>query len=168
MSTGQLIFGLLFIAIGISSFTNIDIFHYLVPACFILLGVRILAGKRWERRGVRGESKLNQDEINEVSIFSGSRKYIDSAQFRGGKAAAIFSGMELDVTKVKAKGKIIELELVAVFGELKVIVPADWHVTTEGAGIIGAFDNHTESKTTAHCELHLKGAAIFGAVEIVN
>jgi predicted membrane protein len=167
MSTGQLIIGLIFIAIGISSFTSIDIFHYLLPAIFIYIGIRILMGRTW-RHGRINASTLNQDDINEVAIFSGSRKRVTSGAFTGGKAASIFSGMELDLTHAKIKGKRADLELVAVFGGLKAIVPKDWHVVTEGAGVLGGYTNHTTGGTESSPKLYVRGAAIFGGVEIVN
>jgi predicted membrane protein len=167
MSTGQLIIGLIFIAIGISSFTNIDLFHYLVPAVFIYLGIRILMGKTWSHSRMSA-STLSQDEINEVAVFSGSRKRVTSGAFTGGKAASIFSGMDLDLTHVKIKGKSADIELVAVFGGLKAIVPKDWHVVTTGAGVLGGFTNHTTGGTESSPKLYVRGAAIFGGVEIVN
>ena len=168
MRTGRLIVGLIFIAIGISSFTNIDLFHYLIPALFILLGIRILMGRSWRGQRWTGPSELNQDDINEVAVFSGSARNVTSASFTGGKAASIFSGMELDLTHAKMKGKSAELELVAVFGGLKVIVPKGWHVVTEGAGVLGGFTNHVTGGSDSSPKLITRGAAIFGGVEIVN
>lgn len=167
MSTGQIIIGIIFIAIGISSFTNFDIFHYLIPALFIFFGIRILLGRSWGR-GRYSASQLTQDDINEVAIFSGSAKRVQSSAFTGGKAASIFSGMDLDLTHAKIKGKRADLELNAVFGGLKVIVPKDWHVVTEGAGVLGGFTNHTSGGTESSPKLYVRGGAIFGGVEIVN
>jgi predicted membrane protein len=168
MSTGQLIIGLVFIVIGISSFTNFDLFHYLWPAILIFIGIRILMGKSRHRRGEISTSELSQDDINEVAIFSGSAKRVTSSAFTGGKAASIFSGKDLDLTHAKIKGKSAELELVAVFGGLKAIVPKDWRVVTEGAGVIGGFTNHTTGGSENSPKVIVRGAAIFGGVEIVN
>ena len=167
MSTGQLIIGSILIAIGISSFTNFDIFHYLVPALFIFFGIRILLG-RSRSHGRMTSSMLAQDDINEVAIFSGSQKRVQSSAFTGGKAASIFSSMDLDLTHAKIKGKRADMELNAVFGALKVIVPKDWHVVTEGAGVIGGFVNHTTGGTESSPKLYVRGGAVFGGVEIVN
>ena len=167
MNTGQLIFGSILIAIGISSFTNFDIFHYLIPALFIFFGIRILLGRGGKRSG-RYASMLSQDDINEVAIFSGSEKRVESRAFTGGKAASIFSGMDLDLTRAKIKGKRADLELNAVFGALKVFVPKDWHVVTEGTGVLGGFTNHTTGGSENSPKLYVRGGAVFGGVEIVN
>lgn len=166
MSTGQLIFGLIFIAIGFSAFTNVDIFHYLVPILFIYVGIRILTKRnRYEKR--TKQSLLSQDAFNEVAVFSASRNQVTATDFTEGKAASIFSGMELDLSKAKMKGKTADVELVAIFGGLKMRVPKNWLVVTDGTGILGGFTNHTEGGTSAN-KLVVRGAAIFGGVEIVN
>ena len=89
-----------------------------------------------------------------------------SSDFIGGKAVSIFSGTELDLSKVKMKGKTAELQLVAIYGGLKCIVPKDWRVESDGVGILGGFTNNT-SGGESH-KLIITGAAIFGGVEIVN
>lgn len=169
MNTGQLIFGTILIAIGISSFTNFDIFHYLIPLLLIYFGIRVLLGRSGGKsRGNRYASQLNQDDINEVAVFSGSEKRVESKAFTGGKAASIFSGMDLDLTHAKIKGKRADLELNAVFGALKVYVPKDWHIVTEGAGVLGGFTNRTTGGSESSPKLYVRGGAVFGGVEIVN
>lgn len=167
MNIGRLIVGLVLISIGISSFTDFDIFRYLIPALFIFFGIRILVGKSWGS-GKSRPSMLAQDDINEVAVFSASKKNVSTTGFTGGKAASIFSGMDLDMTRAKIKGKRADMELVAVLGAIKVIVPKDWQVETEGAGILGGFINHTGGGSVSSPKLYVKGAAILGAVEIVN
>lgn len=168
MTTSRLLFGILFLVIGTSAITGIDIFHYIVPVIFILIGLRILTGKSWRCRHDFGSTEIHEDDINEVAIFSGSDKHVVSSQFTGGKAVAVFSGMELDLTGAKTKAKLMNLELVAVFGGLKVSVPKDWKVTTDAAGILGGFVNHTKGSSDSAPRLHVKGAAVFGGVDIVN
>jgi len=168
MSTGQLFFGLLFLAIGLSSLTNVDVFRYVWPVIFIFIGIRILIGRRIFSRRTHGISELHQDEINEVSIFSGTGKRVTSTGFTGGKAVAIFSGTELDLSGAKIKGKTAQLQLVAIYGGIKLIVPKGWRVFSEGTGILGGFANHTTGASDSSPKLTVTGAAIFGGVEIVN
>lgn len=168
MNPGKLIIGSIFIAIGISAFTGIDIFRYLIPAFFIFVGIKILMGKDMPRKGHIGTSELHQDDINEVAIFSASGKRVISEKFSGGKASSIFSGMELDLSRAKMNGKTAEMELVSIFGGMKVTVPKDWRVVIDGAGVVGGFSNNTSGGTENSPKLTLRGAAIFGGVEIVN
>lgn len=169
MNTGQLIIGVLFIAWGISSFTKFDIFHYFFPALLIFIGIRILTNRKhsYSSKKLVNTSVVSGDDFNEVAVFSASNKVVATPSFASGKAASIFSGMELDLTKAKMKGKVADIELVAVFGGLKLVVPKDWRVVTEGAGVIGGFTNKTENGKNSN-KLVVRGAAVFGGVEVVN
>ncbi len=167
MTTGRLIIGFFLLAIGISALTGFDIFHYIVPFIFIYFGIRLLTGRSWRHGEIKGIN-VRQDSLNEVLIFSGSEKHLTSADFGGGKVAVIFAGTDIDLSAVKTKSKTVELEVVAVFGGAKVRVPKSWHVTTEGAGIMGGFENRTSGDKDTTCKLVAKGAAIFGGVEIFN
>ncbi|HUD20255.1 MAG TPA: hypothetical protein VMR81_07470 [Patescibacteria group bacterium] len=169
MTTRRLIFGILFVFIGLSALTNFDWFHYAIPFIFIFIGLRILLFRKWcSRAGAVRSSELHQDEINEIAIFSGSDKRVITSSFTGGKAVAVFSGMQIDLSEVKSKAKTMELELVAVFGGLKVIIPKGWRVSSEGAGVMGGFSNLTSGGTDASPRLHVKGVGVFGGVEIIN
>jgi hypothetical protein len=165
--TGRIFFGFFFLAIGISAMTGIDIFRFVIPLFFIFIGIRILTGRGRFRSRIN-TSELRDDSINEVAVFSGSEKRVISTDFSGGKAVCIFSSMEIDLTGVKTKSKNLELELVSVFGGLKLIVPQSWRVTTEGADIMGGFANRTAGGADTAPKLHVKGAAVFGGVDIVN
>ncbi len=168
MTTRRFIFGILFVFIGLSALTNFDWFHYVIPFIFIFIGLRILLFRKWFCSGVTHSSELRENEINEVAIFTGSDKRVITSLFTGGKAVAVFSGMQIDLSEVKSKAKTMELELVAVFGGLKVIIPKGWRVSSEGAGVMGGFSNQTSGGTDNSPKLHIKGAGVFGAVEVVN
>lgn len=161
------IIGIVFIALGISALTGFDLGRYIGPLFLIAIGLMIISGRnrRWE--GCGETSPLEQDTINEVLIFSGAKRNIHSLDFNGGKITAVFGGAEFDFSSVKTKKKIANMELVAVFGGVKIKVPQNWVVTSEAVGILGGVDNHTRSKEKT-AELHLTGAAIFGGIEITN
>lgn len=87
-------------------------------------------------------------------------------QFEKAEIVVMFGGGTIDMSEVKTTHTQVSLELVSIFGELKVKLPKDWAVTSEGVGIAGSFDTHagnTSAKTTAH----IKGAAIFATVEVI-
>ena len=52
-------------------------------------------------------------------------------------------------------------------GGVKIKVPKNWQVVSEGAGIIGGFENHAAG-TSGSTRLTVTGAAIFGGVEIIS
>lgn len=163
----RVVIGLLFLAIGISALTGFDLFRYLVPLIFIIIGIKILTGRSM-RGSCRHTSEFHQDELNEVLIFSGSQKHVVSSAFTGGKILVLISGIEIDLTEVKPKSKTLEMEIVSIFGGTKLIVPKGWNVSSEGVGILGGFSNETAGGSTNNPKLTLRGAAIFGGVDVVN
>jgi len=108
MSSGQIIIGLVLIAIGVSSFTDFDIFRYSCTRPVYFLRLRILLGKSWGRKKYSA-SQLVQDDINEVAIFSASRKTCFIQRITGGKAASIFSEWNwiLRRQRLKESGRIL-------------------------------------------------------------
>jgi hypothetical protein len=163
--TGRLFIGLFLILIGLSALTGLSLFEYLFAFFFIYMGIRILSGRNsWT--DVQDKKTLSEDYLNDVLVFSAVNKTIKSDQFTGGKITMIFSGGEIDLSGVKTEGEI-EMECTAVFGGLKVIIPKTWKVSSEGVGILGGYDNKTES-SKGDTVLKMKGAAIFGGIELVN
>jgi hypothetical protein len=106
--------------------------------------------------------------LNEVAIFSPLEKEIISEHFAGGKVVMIFAGGEIDLRQVKTTAKEIDLEVVAIFGGARIVIPKEWSVnTSKNTAIFGGVSNGAE-KGTGDIVLNLKGAAIFGGLEIGN
>lgn len=162
----RLIFGLILITLGISALTGMHIERYIGPLILIILGVSILTGSGHRQDG-RQTGSVPQDTLNEVAVFSGVRKRIASTDFGGGKIVTIFGASEFDISEVKAGSKTVDLELVAIFGGLRLRIPPHWYVTSEVVGIAGGIDNRAKGERNA-TELHISGAAVLGGIEIVN
>ena len=157
--------GVMFLALGLSALFGLDLGRFIGPLFLIWIGVMIVSGR--SRRHFTERSEVSHDpSLNEVWVFTGVRRKIAGDNFQGGKVTAIFGGAELDLSDVKAKGNEVELELTAVFGGIRMRVPEDWRVESEAVGILGGVDNHTSrgDKVT----LRIKGAAIFGGIELSN
>jgi hypothetical protein len=162
----RIIIGFVFILLGVSALTGMDLGRYIGPAFLIAIGIMILSRQGTKSRKISAGS-MSQDSLNEVFVFSGSNKQVKSQNFSGGKITAVFSGAEFDLTEVKTGQKQIPLEVAAVFGGVKLIVPKDWKVISEAVGIVGGVDNRADSEKAA-VELHVSGAAVFGGIEIAN
>jgi len=164
---GRIIAGLILILIGLSAFAGVSWFKFGFALILIVIGIAILSGHRhnwhWDTRA--GVS--NEEMLNEVAIFSSINKVVQSENFKGGKIVTVFGGGEIDLSHVKTSEKNVNMEFVAVFGGGKLIIPKDWRVNSQGIGIFGGYSSKAvagEGETT----LNIKGAAIFGGVEIVN
>jgi len=94
----------------------------------IYLGIRILSGPHGRRSSDSDPSPqtASADYLNEVVIFGPLDKTIKSDKFMGGKIVVIFGGGDLDLSQVKTSEASIDLELVAVFGGARLIVPKNW------------------------------------------
>lgn len=115
----------------------------------------------------------NVDEyVDDIAIFSGSTKRINSKNFRGGKMTAIFGGSELNLTRsTLAPGKNI-LNVLFIFGGSEIIVPANMNVVIEATPIFGGFaderyvPNDMKTEEGAQSVLIIRGLVIFGGAEL--
>ncbi len=161
----RIIIGTLLVIWGLSALLGFSLFRFVFAVIVILIGVSIISGRRhWA--AVSAPSSSDEDYINEVAVMSAVNKASKSAVFRGGRLVLVFAGGEIDLREAKAASKEIDLQVTSVFGGAKIVIPKNWRVNVQGTAIIGGFDSKAEAGTEA--TLNLKGAAIFGGVEIIN
>ncbi|WP_442591000.1 LiaF transmembrane domain-containing protein [Pedobacter sp. AW31-3R] len=110
------------------------------------------------------------DYIDAVNIFGGSNHKIISKNFKGGDAISIFGGCELNLINADFEDKVT-IDIVAVFGGMKIVVPPTWAVKSEVTAIFGGIeDKRTVMPHAAEPEkvIILKGLALFGGMSITN
>lgn len=146
-----------------------NIWRYFWPLLIIAVGLWILFKPRFI--GFKGKvPKIADDDLGAFIMFSGINRRIESKEFRGGKATAMFGGIELDMTQTQLAGNQATIELTAIFGGVEIWVPREWKVVVDSNAIFGSVDDkhrsipEQEAKTT----LFIKATAIFGGVEIKN
>jgi len=145
------------------------------PSMLILLGLVVIFSSRRNpgRTSVFGSSKRasSEDWLDDVSVFGGGDKIINSQNFQGGKLTHIFGGSKVDFTRAKlAPGKNY-LEVVMIFGGTKLIVPESWNVKIEVTSVFGGFsDKRVKTIVVSESDrsLHISGVNVFGGGEIVN
>ena len=164
----RLIIGAFIILIGISILFDLNLFKIIFPLLLIWIGVQVILGKDGGGNAyVR--SDVQEDSIKRVLIFSGINQKISSSNFKGGEIVTVFGGGDIDLSEAKTKEKNIKLELVAVLGGLRIQVPQNWAIQSEGIGILGGFENRTNGKDIKKTvEVSIKGVAVLGGVEISN
>jgi Cell wall-active antibiotics response 4TMS YvqF/Domain of unknown function (DUF5668) len=177
-----------------------DVWRFLWPGILILIGLGMLArsidrhtGGGPPPPGASGDyaKKMADDirdriisraggsaspgspnQLNEWAIFGGSRRRIDSQDFQGGEAFAMFGGIELDLRKAASTRDEIVIEVNAIFGGVEVRVPENWNVTVRGAGIFGGYEDKTmDTRAVPDAKqphLIVNGFAVFGGVTIQN
>lgn len=124
----------------------------------------------WTRKP-RSNQEITSEEdfIESMSLFGGIRKNVLSKKFKGGEIATVVGGTEINLSKadINGYGKAV-LEVAAVLGGVKIIVPPDWDVKSEVIAILGTVEDKRplQTKTNSDKVLIIRGAAVLGGIDI--
>lgn len=174
-------FWLVLVFIGSASliddaFPLLNIRTYIWPVAIMILGLFfLLKPKRvrmdnWQDNdyGIPTAGTTSLDSLIDITaVFAGVKRGILSKNFQGGDITAFMGGAEIDLTQADIQGKAV-LDVTAVFGGVKLIVPVDWEVQSHATAIFGG----VEDKRFVYPALQsgkvlvLDGVAVFGGVEI--
>ena len=173
-------FGIILIIIGATflarDFIPYDLRKMLWPALMILGGAYIIF-KHYLRKdndlesGIFNQEINIQNQLNELSIFGGSKVNVNGKDFSGGKITTIFGGSEIDLRDAKPAGKVIVIDILTMFGGAELRVPENWNVKTQNTPIFGGVDDKRRSmnpEVEFETTLVIKGITIFGGMEIRN
>nr|WP_068892328.1 LiaF domain-containing protein [Pedobacter panaciterrae] len=174
-----------------------DLSKYYFAIAFIILGLFMIFKpkrtqrdkERWKKRWHNKHSRfgefnesVNTDEpkvytdidkddiLDSVNVFGGSHQNVYSKNFKGGDVIAIFGGSDINLTQADFEGTIV-LDVVAIFGGLKIVIPPSWEVKSEVTAIFGGMDDKRAMGQVIDGPrkiLLIKGVALFGGVDIRN
>lgn len=174
----------LLIALGsagmiIKSF-DLDYSDFIVPVILLSLGFYIIYRHVEKQREVelksdadslRDQYRSEYDVLEEVSVFGGNKKIINSKNFRGGNITIIFGGSEIFLRDCELSDGENVLDLFVIFGGCDLTVPSNWNVKIDVVSLFGGFsskrynysksDDVDENKT-----LVIKGLVLFGGGEM--
>jgi predicted membrane protein len=167
-----------YILIGIGGFFLIPYFidvpsdyrNLFWPIFLVILGLIIIFRTSLFTRGniISGDDNY----INDVNVFGGHERKINSNEFKGGKITSTFGGGTYDLRTAKLANGVNILDLVNVFGGCKLIVPPDWEITVEVVAVFGGFSDKRYNLPTitekSGKQLIIKGIAIFGGGELTS
>ncbi len=170
--------------------------QYLVPAILVAVGIMIIlrprsprmsgiGGHRCSRMGGRRASFTDSnagtgtadnnpgaddasERLNATAIFGAVKKNILSKNFKGGDATSIFGGSEIDLSRADINGTVV-IDVTAILGGVKLIVPSHWVVKQDITAIFGGVDDkrYMDSAITVESKvLVLQGTAFMGGIEI--
>jgi predicted membrane protein len=154
-------------------------FNLLWPLLLVGFGLSVVAknldrAHRSNTRPTAGsvDTTTTESEFSVTNVFSGSRRNVESPDFRGGEIVSIFGGVRLDLRRAKMTVDEAVIDVNAVFGGVEIRVPEYWNVEARGAGVFGGFDDKTiHPRTDVNVktpQLVVTGAAVFGGVSITN
>ena len=161
--------GIAFLSFGLI-FLLTQLFHWgffsvLWPVFLIAIGLSIIF-KNEDVHINSGKIYDDSDRLNETLIFWGMDKNMESKKFKGGEVNAVFGGAKIDLRKVEIDKDGAKLTLNAAFGGIDIIVPQNCKIVTDGMGILGGWENHTQTRAIEKPILEITGAAVFGGVDI--
>jgi predicted membrane protein len=145
------------------------------PSILIILGFVVIFGAR--RHGSSGtyfghkKKASGEDVLDDVAVFGGGDRVINSQNFQGGKITNIFGGSKYNMTGARLAPGKQHLEVVMIFGGSKFIIPDGWDIKIELTSVFGGFsDKRVRSLVDKEQDrsLVISGITLFGGGEIVN
>ena len=142
---------------------------YFWPLLIIAAGLWIIFKPR-QRIFADKAPEIKDDDLGAFALFSGLKRRFESDKFRGGKATAIFGGMDLDLTQAKLAENQATVELTAILGGINLFVPREWNVIVDSSSILGGVDDKHRPVPAATVQptLYVKATAILGGIDIKN
>ncbi len=154
------------------------------PMALIAVGLLLMWGSLETRGFLRAKAKALNDfrekvagvsgsatMFNAVAVFGGCERRVAAQNFEGGRATAIFGGIELDFRDADIDDEAI-LEVNCIFGGVEIRVPEAWHVNSRSLPVFGGYEDKTRQPNNPAGgkpkTLIVTGMVIFGGVEIKN
>jgi predicted membrane protein len=151
---------------------SFDFFELFWPLLLIGFGASMLLRSMERRKYLDGAPASTSPDLGLWVIFSGSKRRIDAADFRGGEIVAIFGGVNLDLRHAAISGERAVIDVNALFGGVDIRIPDTWLVVMKGMGVFGAFEDKTAppkaDPSVKTPQLVITGAAVFGGVKVDN
>lgn len=161
-----------------------DLMQYMWPIGLIVVGMFIILkpGTLMRQRttnwnAITDENTMagnannvsGEDYIESNSVFGSMKRSISSKSFKGGEVNCVFGGGELNLSQADFQG-VARLELNAIFGGIRLIVPSAWEVKSELTAVFGGAEDkriiNPNAIRSSDKLLILEGNAVFGGIEI--
>ena len=146
---------------------GVSVWSIMWPLLIIFVGLWLIFKPRF--RGIKGGvPKTKEDDLDLFAMFSGIERKVESSNFRGGKATALFGGLEIEFTNAQLAEQKATVELTAIFGGIDVWIPQEWKVVVDSNAFFGGVDNkhRTASDENIKGTIFIKANCIFGGIDI--
>ncbi|MDP9046587.1 MAG: hypothetical protein M3N14_00520 [Bacteroidota bacterium] len=113
---------------------------------------------------------MTDNYINTTAIFGEVKKYILSKDFKFGQLTNVCGTTKVDFCNADINGAVV-LDSFQFCGEIKIKVPASWHVISEVTNIFMVVDDKRQNPSVnidSNKTLILRGVGIFAAIKIVD
>jgi len=149
---------------------HIDIYRFFWPVILIVLGIMVIRKRNYCPSRMSCRTEDSSDYINELNVFGGGERIVNSKNFKGGRITCMFGGGQVDLTYAQLAEGTHTIDLFAMFGGAVIIVPPDWDVKVDVSAVLGGVSDKrvptpkyiVEPKK----ELIIKGFVALGGCEI--
>ena len=113
---------------------------------------------------------MNDNYISTTAIFGEVKKHVLSKDCKFGTLTNVFGRTTVDFCNADINGAVI-LDSTQLFGEIRIQVPANWHVIPEVTNIFVVIDDKRRNPTINidnNKVLILRGVGIFATINIID
>lgn len=128
------------------------------PLVFVLVGWRVAA----TTRGTSGR------RVRSMAFMGANEQRVNGASLETGEAVAVMGACVLDFSSAHTTSGRLEIETLAFWGGIELIVPRGWAVEIQALPVLGGFEDKTEPLAATEATLVVRGIAVMGGVEIRN
>ena len=135
------------------------------PVLVIAFGLSVLLGQF--RTAVR---ETEAEYTSAFTAFGGVEKRNTSTAFAGADLTAIFGGTEIDLRDAGIVDRPAQINAVALFGGVDIVVPREWNVRLDVLPVLGGAsdDRARTERRNEEVDLVVSGFAAFGAVTVTD
>lgn len=150
---------------------DVDFWDLFFPLALVLVGGRIVwravAGQGRGRRRHRFEA--GEDTVRSFALLSGNEVRVTSPNFRGGEIGAVMGGAKVDLTQAGLAEGGAELDVLAMWGGIEIVVPESWSVESRVVPLLGAYEDKSRPRSVeGDRRLVVTGTVVMGGVEVKN
>jgi len=116
----------------------------------------------------QAKSVNSQDFVEATAIFGASNQVVYTKNLIGGDITVVFGGSDINLTQADFTENPV-FDITAIFGGVKLIVPPNWIIKTNGTPIFGSIEDkrgHLMQTGEIQKTLIIDGTVMFGGIEI--
>jgi len=116
----------------------------------------------------QAKSVNSQDFVEATAVFGASNQVVYTKNLIGGDITVVFGGADINLTQADFTESPV-FDITAIFGGVKLIVPPNWIIKTNGTPIFGSIEDkrgHLMHTGEIQKTLIIDGTVMFGGIEI--
>jgi predicted membrane protein len=151
------------------------------PALLLLAGAAFMFGPRGRKLrrpptqpNINGATsqQVSNDFFDEMVIFGGREINMSTKNLLGGRSAAVFGGIEVDLRQCEISAEGCTVEVTTLFGGNTLKVPNDWTILNKVTTIFGGYSDvrikDPSYQPNPAKTIVITGVCIFGGTEVRN